>query len=205
MLGTSSPLRASNRRSVICDGHAEDASIDSSERRVRFEQQALPHLDAAYNLARWLTRSDTEADDVVQDALLLALRGIESLRGDNAKAWLLAIVRNCYLTHLRKHLPHARVTDSLDDAQVAAPMLFSDDDPEAALVAEHRARSFDEALRALPRAYREVVILRELEDLPYREIAEVIGVPIGTVMSRLARARSALKSHWLRTVEGERA
>ncbi|HUN94210.1 MAG TPA: sigma-70 family RNA polymerase sigma factor [Burkholderiaceae bacterium] len=155
-------------------------------RRQRFEALALPHLDAAYNLARWLARNDHDAADVVQDAFLRAYDAFGSLRGDNARPWLLAIVRNTCFSWLERNRPGASHV-VFDDA------LHGGTDPDAdpervALRAEDRAR-IDRALAGLPIAFREVIVLRELEDLSYREIAQVLDVPIGTVMSRLARAR----------------
>jgi RNA polymerase sigma-70 factor (ECF subfamily) len=166
--------------------------------RTRFEQEALPHIDAAYNLARWLARSDADAEDVVQEALLLAYRNFERQRGPSTKAWLLAIVRNCFLSSLRRSAPRARLTDPLEafgDGAVPAA-LVSAAVPERDAIAADRARTLDAALGGLSEDYREVLVLRELEGLSYREIAEVTATPIGTVMSRLARARTAFRVLW---------
>lgn len=155
--------------------------------RQRFEALALPHLDAAYNLARWLCRSPVEADDIVQDAMLRAFRAFDGFRGGDIKAWLLAIVRNCWLsaaTAGRKR-PHA----SLEDEDVPA----AGASPEEEAVQAGTRRRLDALIRELPAEFREVLILREMEDLSYREIAQITGAPIGTVMSRLARARSQLR------------
>jgi RNA polymerase sigma-70 factor (ECF subfamily) len=157
------------------------------DRRRRFEAQALPHLDAAYNLARWLSRSPTDADDIVQDAMLRAFRAFDGFRGGDAKAWLLTIVRNCWLsagaaTRRRGHT-------SLEDENLEAP----ETDPEQTAIQAGAKRRLDAMIAALPQDFREVLILREMEDMSYREIAEITGVPIGTVMSRLARARAALR------------
>ena len=167
--------------------------------RTRFEQEALPHLDAAFNLARWLTRSDSEAEDIVQDALLLAFRNFEHQRGPSTRAWLMSIVRNTFLSSVRREVPRARLADPIEamgDADTPAE-LMSAADPERDAIAADSARSLDEALEKLPQDYREVLVLRELEGLSYREIAGVTAVPIGTVMSRLARARESFKAHWL--------
>jgi RNA polymerase sigma-70 factor, ECF subfamily len=166
-----------------------------TDMRRRFEQDVGPHLDAAYNLARWLARSAPDAEDVVQDALLLAFRNLDTRRGANTKAWLLAIVRNCFLSARRRDAPRSARTETLDAAVEAAPpaALISTDDPEREAIAAERALTLDAALRRLPAEFREVIILRELEGLSYREIAEVTAAPVGTVMSRLARARVALK------------
>jgi RNA polymerase sigma-70 factor (ECF subfamily) len=153
--------------------------------RARFEQTVLPHLDAAYNLARWLTRNDHDADDVLQEAMLRAYRHFGGLRGE-ARPWLLAVVRNACWSWLQANRP-AEV-EPLDDA-------IADDSlpgPEAALARTLDRRLLNEAIAALPAQFREVLVLRELEDLSYRDIARVAGIPIGTVMSRLARARRLL-------------
>jgi RNA polymerase sigma-70 factor (ECF subfamily) len=157
------------------------------DRRQRFEAQALPHLDAAYNLARWLSRSPVDADDIVQDALLRAFRAFDGFHGGDIKAWLLTIVRNCWLsagssTRRRGHT-------SLEDEELTAP----ESDPEATAIQASAKRRLDAMIAQLPEEFREVLILREMEDLSYREIAEITGVPIGTVMSRLARARATLR------------
>jgi RNA polymerase sigma-70 factor (ECF subfamily) len=156
------------------------------DHHVRFQAQILPHLDDAYNLARWLSRSPADADDIVQDAMLRALRGFGGFRGGDAKAWLLAIVRNCWLsagaaTRRRGHT-------ELDDTLTAEGL-----GPEQAAIAQSRRRRMDVALATLQAEFREVLILREMEEMSYREIAEITGAPIGTVMSRLARARALLK------------
>jgi len=168
------------------------------DRRRRFEAEALPHLDAAYNLARWLSCSASDADDIVQDAFLRAYRSFDRLRGADAKPWLLAIVRNCCWTAARRRsrwvvgLP----ADGWDETAGGSPEPLSGEDPLQAAIRAEEARSLDAAIAALPAGFREVLILREVEDLSYREIATVTGAPIGTVMSRLARARLALKDRW---------
>ena len=152
--------------------------------RARFEQQVLPHVDAAYNLARWLTRNDHDADDVLQDALLRAYRFFGGLRGD-ARPWLLAIVRNACWSWLQANRP-AELAAVDDAAEADTP------GPEALLARELDRRAVNQAIAALPLPYREALVLRELEDLSYKEIARIADVPIGTVMSRLARARRLL-------------
>ena len=177
-----------------------------SDRRLRFETQALPHLDAAYNLARWLARPPLDADDIVQDALLRAFRAFDSFRGDNVKPWLLSIVRNCFLTAAAQ-TGRARTVPIVSDGEPGAddPAWIADEpDPEAAAIGADERRRLDEVMARLPREFREVLVLRELEDLSYREIAQITGAPIGTVMSRLARARGMLKERWLSDVEGTR-
>ena len=175
------------------------------DKRRRFEAQVLPYLDAAYNLARWLARSPADADDIVQEAVLRAYRGFEGFRGEDAKPWLLAIVRNCFFTaagqaRQRRSVPLPEESVANDDAA------FVDEspDPELAVLRADQRRRLDQVVATLPQEFREVLILREMEDLSYREIAQVTGTPIGTVMSRLARARAMLKETWLNEVEGVR-
>ncbi len=173
-------------------------------RRARFEAQVLPHLDAAYRFARWLTRSRTDAEDIVQDALLRAYRGFEGLRGSDARAWLLSIVRNCHATMYQQHKRRATVPlPEESDAQNAHVMVASDPGPESLSIHRDDERAFERLLGDLSQEHREVLALRELEEMSYREIAEVTSLPVGTVMSRLARARSALKELWLKDTEGE--
>ena len=163
------------------------------ERRLRFEAQALPHLDAAYNLARWLTRSPADADDIVQEAMLRAFRSFDGFRGDTIKPWLLAIVRNCWKTAAgdRRRRDHT----SLDEEGGPEPASEAPD-PEAEALHASEGRRFADILAGLPEEFREALVLREIEDMSYREIAETTGAPIGTVMSRLARARALLKDRW---------
>jgi RNA polymerase sigma-70 factor (ECF subfamily) len=171
------------------------------DRRRRFQAQAMPHLDAAYNLARWLTRSPTEADDIVQDAMLRAFGAFDSFRGGDVKPWLLTIVRNCHRTALSQR--RRRNFVPLPETEENGPeALISADDPELLAIGADNARKLGHAIAQLPHEYREVLVLREMEDMPYRDIASVTAVPIGTVMSRLARARAALKERWLNDVEG---
>jgi RNA polymerase sigma-70 factor, ECF subfamily len=173
------------------------------DRRRRFEAQALPHLDAAYNLARWLSRSSPDADDIVQEALLRAFRSFDALRGDDVKAWLLTIVRNCHLTMATRGNRQRTTPIDDSDADSATALVSELPDPESASIQADERRKLDVAIATLPEEYREVLVLREMEDMSYREIATITGAPIGTVMSRLARARAALKDKWLRGIEGQ--
>lgn len=170
--------------------------MDEADLR-RFERLALPHLDAAYNLARWLTRSPAEADDVVQDAMLRAFRAFDGFRGDSVRPWLLAIVRNCWRTRAAdvRRRGHAPLPSDEEP-----PIVSDGPDPEAEAARASDRRRLDAVIAALPEDFREVLILREMEDMSYREIAEATGAPIGTVMSRLARARAMLKDQWLAEV-----
>jgi RNA polymerase sigma-70 factor, ECF subfamily len=161
----------------------------------RFEAIALPHLDAAYNLARWLTRNDHDAEDVVQEALVRAMRYLGGFRGEGARPWLLQIVRNTCWTWLKENRPAERLAldDDGDSAwhDIAAPA--GDEPPSIAMRKADRAL-IDQAIAALPVAFREVLVLRELEELSYAEIARIAEIPIGTVMSRLARARALMRN-----------
>jgi RNA polymerase sigma factor (sigma-70 family) len=149
-----------------------------------FEQMMVPHLDAAYNLARWLTRNDTDAQDIVQEAYVRGLRYFDGFTGGDAKSWLLAIVRNTFLTwHQRR-----RTTTMAFDEQLHSTQ-GKEVNPEEAAIQDSRLRALKACVEALPDEYRETLVMRELEEMPYQSIAEVAGVPIGTVMSRLSRAR----------------
>jgi RNA polymerase sigma factor (sigma-70 family) len=153
----------------------------------------LPHLNAAYTLARYLTRNDHDAEDVVQDAYLRAFTYRDSFRGDGAeagRAWLLAIVRNTAYSWRRREGKSALVTE-FDETRHSDAV--AEEHPEAALLRDAARQSLSRALDQLPPEFREVIVLRELEGLSYREIGEVVGVPAGTVMSRLSRARERLQ------------
>lgn len=167
------------------------------EKRHRFEAQVMPHLDAAYRFARWLSRAPGDADDIVQDAVLRAYRAFDSLRVSDAKGWLLAIVRNCHATAVSQQRRRAFVPlPEEHDARDGHALIANTADPQLESMLADDARTLDELIAALPQIYREVLVLREIEELDYREIATVVNVPIGTVMSRLSRARAALKKHW---------
>ena len=158
----------------------------------RFEAVVLPHLDAAYTLARYLMRNDHDAQDVVQDAALRALEYFGGFRGAESgagRAWLLAIVRNTAYTWRRRSLD--ALTTEFDDSQHSAAI--ADDNPESATVSASQRESLQRAIDELPPEFREVIVLRELEGLSYKEISDVAGVPVGTVMSRLSRARRRLE------------
>jgi RNA polymerase sigma-70 factor (ECF subfamily) len=156
----------------------------------RFEEISLPHLGAAYNLARWLVRNDEDAEDVVQEAYLRAFRFFSGYRGGDSRTWLLTIVRRTCYTWLQKNRAR-ELTDSIDDAPDEVAIDFSD--PELLLLQSADTQMVREALSALPLEFREIVVMRELEQMSYKEIALVADLPIGTVMSRLARGRKRLK------------
>jgi len=163
--------------------------MDPSELK-RFERTFLPHMSAAYNLAHWLTRSDQDAEDVVQEAYLRAVRFFGGFRGGNSKAWFLTIVRNAAYSWLQRSQAHGLTTpfdELIHDVEDGSP------GPELELLQSATRQDLLEALESLPVEFREALVLRELEGLSYKEIAEVSGLPIGTVMSRLARARRNLR------------
>jgi RNA polymerase sigma-70 factor (ECF subfamily) len=162
--------------------------VADAARGLRFEQRVLPHLQAAYGLARWLTRAEQDAEDVLQEAMLRAYRYYDGREDGNVHAWLLAIVRNTFYT-LHKQAATARqeqFDETIHDAADSAPS------PEAKLLQEADARQLRAAIERLPVEYREVLVLREFEECSYKDIAEITGMKMGTVMSRLARARDRL-------------
>lgn len=171
---------------------------DESKRR-RFDRVAMPHLDAAYALARWLLHDRDEAEDAVQDAMLKAFKYLDSCRDETARPWLLRIVRNaCFDTlrakaHADLDLDEAAIDACEEDAFTAPPA-----DPERLLMRKDEQTLLDGLIAALPPEFREVIVLKEMEDLSYKDIAEVAGIPVGTVMSRLSRARAALAREWKR-------
>jgi RNA polymerase sigma-70 factor (ECF subfamily) len=166
----------------------------------RFEAIAVPHMDAAYNLARWLTRNEHDAEDVVQEAYLRAFKFIDGYRDGDARAWILTIVRRSCFTWLARNRPFELVAIDDDEAErrFAATPDTETPDPEAQLLQRLDAATLTSLIEALPPLFREVVVLREVEELSYKEIAEILEVPIGTVMSRLARARQRLQDAWRR-------
>jgi RNA polymerase sigma-70 factor, ECF subfamily len=178
-------------------------------KRARFEAQVMPHLDAAYRFARWLSGSTpADADDVAQEALLRAYRAFDTLRGGDVKAWLLTIVRNCHATARRQaqqrgFVPLPEEGAAQPEAAIAEPFMAQPLDPERASIERDEQRTLEQLIAALAKEHREVLLLREMEEMSYREIAAVTALPIGTVMSRLARARAALKSKWLEQAQRE--
>jgi len=189
-----SQAQADGRRGVD-DPASVDASCLNAHARKRFESLALPHLDAAFNLARWLVRNDDDAQDIVQDAFLRAMRSFDGFRGDRARPWLLAIVRNTAYSWLKSNRDPRAVSyePELHDG-ADRPHAGDAGSPETELTRVQDRRAIDAALTRLPIEMREAIVLRELQDLSYREIAAVQAVPIGTVMSRLSRGRHLLAS-----------
>jgi RNA polymerase sigma-70 factor (ECF subfamily) len=177
-------------------------------RLTRFNEIAVPHLDAAYNLARWLTRNEHDAEDVVQEAYMRAFRFFDGYRGGDARAWILKIVRHTCFTWLARNRPAEVVTtgeEEVDEERGYDGRSLSDSstsakDPEMLLMERLDNDMLNSLIEKLPPLYREILVLREIEELSYREIAEVLALPIGTVMSRLARARQRLQRAWRSSV-----
>jgi len=164
--------------------------LEEPDKLACFEHAVLPHLDSAYNLARWLIRNDQDAQDLVQEACLRALRSFEGFRGGDSRAWLLTIVRNSCYTWLQQNRLQGLTT--VFDEEIHTSQEHSRS-PEALLLEKADARLVKDALEELPPEFREAIVLRELEGMSYKEIADVADVPVGTVMSRLARARERLQ------------
>jgi RNA polymerase sigma factor (sigma-70 family) len=165
--------------------------VDIGNSKARFDKVVIPYLDDAYSLARWVTGNRADAEDVVQEACLRAFRGIGGFAGSNSRAWVLTIVRNAAYDWLRKNRTQAIVpVEDLEAAErMAGDAASTGDNPEAALIASADAARLEAAIASLPTVFRETMVLRDVHGLDYREIAAITGVPIGTVMSRLARAR----------------
>jgi RNA polymerase sigma-70 factor (ECF subfamily) len=163
--------------------------LTSTETLIRFERAVLPHLHAAYNLARWLTRNDQDAEDVVQESYVRALTFFSGFRGEDGRAWLLSVVRNTCYTWMQKHRAH-EPTVSLDERVHGSSRALN---PEEMVLRQASSEELRLAIEELPVEFREVIVLRELEGLSYKEIAAALAIPLGTVMSRLTRARSRLQ------------
>jgi len=164
--------------------------LPAETQSVRFEDIVLPHLDAAHNLARWLVRNETDAEDLVQEAYLRAWKGFAGFRTANGRGWLLTIVRNTCYTWLRENWrqePAVEFNEDLHSEDAEMP------EPERRLPESSGRQTLERALQDLPAEFREAIVLREFEGLSYKEIGDITGVPIGTVMSRLARARARLQ------------
>jgi RNA polymerase sigma-70 factor (ECF subfamily) len=171
----------------------------SAARTALFQETVLVHLDAAYSLARYLARRADVAEDLVQEAVLRAFRGFDSCRGENAKAWFLTILRNCFFSRLEKEKLEfswvdEHLSELIDKASVADGT--GQETPESLLMKQDDSRLIRAAIEQLPHPFREVLVLAHIEELSYREIAEITGVPIGTVMSRLSRARQMFANAW---------
>lgn len=187
---------------------AGNSELSQLERIRRFERIVLPHLAAAYGLARWLVREPADAEDVVQDALIRALRYFDGFAGVAAKAWLLGIVRNAAYDWLHRNRPaflSPLPEGEALDAALAVAGLVERETPESRLIEANTRVELARLVEDLPTAYREVLVLRDIEDLSYAEIAKVVGIPVGTVMSRLARARERLRRGWFSAEKEQRA
>jgi len=185
-------------RLAFSDGAPSRSRAAESDQARQFRELVLPHLDGAYNFARYLSRDPVAAEDIVQEAFLRAFRAFPTYRGGAPKAWLFAIVRNCFLTWAGARSGPGRVLvdeGALSEAQAHALADVADPDqdtPEEALLRRRDAEVVRAAIEALPEPFREALVLRELEELSYKEISVLTAAPIGTVMSRLARARQML-------------
>ncbi len=188
-VASKSPDRGRERASAARrpEGVAAEPPLDPGEAR-RFREVLLPHLDAAYGFARLLTRDPTAAEDLAQEAYLKAYRSFRGYRGGDAKAWLFAILRTSFISEARRGRGFTELAEADAADQVADP----GETPEAALVREGDGAAVRAAVEALPDPFREAIVLREVEEMSYRQIADVTATPIGTVMSRLARARRLL-------------
>lgn len=171
--------------------HPEELRLQEERRYPSVEQAILPHLDAAYNLARWLTATDQDAEDVLQEACLRAIRFFPGFQGGSARAWLLTIVRRTCYTWLAKNRGHNAMTTSFDEELHSGECHAMD--PHTLLLRQADRQLVLQALEELPVEFREVIVLRELEGLSYKEVATVAEIPMGTVMSRLARGRQQLE------------
>jgi len=172
--------------------------VRQSGEALNFEAAVLCHLDAAYTLAHYLTRRADVAEDLVQDAMLRAYRAFDACRVANTRAWLLAIVRNCFLTW-KAAAGDSRESGLPDDGGAVSEDAFEggrEFNPEASLLRKEQGLAVTAVVASLPEAFREVLVLKDIEDMSYREIAEVVGVPVGTVMSRLSRARKLFATAW---------
>jgi RNA polymerase sigma-70 factor (ECF subfamily) len=175
------------------------AANDDPEKARRFRDAALPHLDDVYTLARYLLRNPTEAEDAVQECYLRALKHFDSYRGPAMKPWLFAILRNvCRAEYARRaNSPTGTIDDVADDAEQTPLWHETQETPETEMVRDSDATTVRRIVSALAEPFRETFVLREIHNLSYREIADVAEVPVGTVMSRLARARALLRSAWM--------
>ena len=194
MQARTGPTKSESATMRLVASSAQDP-MSGLDDNARFRSIVMPYIDDAYRLAHWLTGNRTDAEDVVQDASLRAFRAIREFAGGNARAWLLSIVRNTAYSWLRKNRPTTVLTvEDIEAVELAnaKPGDPNSETPEAALIAKVDAGQLRAAIAGLPTPFRETLVLRDIEGLDYREIAEATDVPIGTVMSRLARARRRL-------------
>ena len=182
---------------LLADGAAD---AGSGNKTARFEDLAVPHLDAVYTLARYLLRSTSDADDAVQECYLRAFRHFDTFRGGPIKPWLFAILRNvCHTTRKANVRLVYRADDGSEPGETLAEPVWSEDSgtPEQLMVRQHESETMRRLISELPAEFKEVIVLREINELSYRDIATIIEAPIGTVMSRLARARGLLRQAWI--------
>jgi RNA polymerase sigma-70 factor (ECF subfamily) len=185
---------------------SDKATVEDPARAQRFRDAALPHLDAVYTLARYLLRDPSDAEDAVQECYLRALRHFDTLRNQDVKPWLLAILRNvCRVEFCRRSRVLLYDVNAEPDKQEGTVPLWREaqDTPETEMLRKLDAETVRGLVAALPDVFREVIVLRELEDMSYREIAGIVGAPVGTVMSRLARGRAMLREAWLKADDDE--
>jgi RNA polymerase sigma-70 factor, ECF subfamily len=195
-----SPRVRTNGAAHVNHGATPTAPADRDDRARRFHAAALPFLNDVYTLARYLMRNADDADDAVQECYLRGLRYFDSYRGPAMKPWLLTILRNVCHSEFARRGKQEPLTEDTDDAAIGEHMAVWQEpqaSPESALVRAHEATAMRQFVAALPSPFREVIVLREMNELSYKEIAAVESVPVGTVMSRLARARAMLRSAWL--------
>ena len=193
-------MLAGRRRTAIARG-AQCGTMAADrydpERARRFRDAALPHLDEVYTLARYLLRNTADADDAAQECYLRALKHFDTFRGGPIRPWLFAILRNvCNVAYAKRGLFGQEIAENAVPLWSEAP-----ETPESQMLRQRDDQSIRDMVQALPDAFREAIMLREINDLSYREIAEIVGTPVGTVMSRLARARSMLRAAWLMAEE----
>ena len=174
-----------------------ESAADSGGNMARFEAMVLPHLDSAYNLARWMTRDASDAEDIAQEAMLRAFRFFDGFRGQDARVWLMTIVRNTYLSWIGRKMPKQNSTEFDERLHTDIEATLT---PESHMIRQTTVDQVRRGIEHLPPEYREVILMRELEQMSYKEIAAITHSPLGTVMSRLARARSMLRQ----LIAGER-
>jgi RNA polymerase sigma-70 factor, ECF subfamily len=191
-------LAATSLGGFARSGRNTMSADDEAEKAKRFREAALPHLDDVYTLARYLMRAKADADDAVQECYLRALRHFDSYRGPAMKPWLLAILRNVCHSEFTRRSGQPAPSPADGDDYVADEAMWQEPQvsPETELMKRHDSDAIRRLIAALPPTFREAIVLRDINNLSYREIAEVTGVPVGTVMSRLARARTMLRTAW---------
>jgi RNA polymerase sigma factor (sigma-70 family) len=179
---------------LVLHGETWKRHMNESTKKQRFQAAVMPHIDSAFNLARWLTRGHQDAEDIVQEAYLRAFNFFDGFHGEDGRVWLLGIVRNTFYTWYQKDKvdnQHTQFQEELHGSNEKFDML-DDSNPERIMIQKDSQRLLQQAMRELPMEFREVMVMRELEDLSYKQIAEIIQIPMGTVMSRLGRGRKQL-------------